>query len=58
MNWLFYKQLLTCFPGAHDSRGCEGSDTKTMHNNGGGPGYHQGKVIVPLDMHPESSVYP
>lgn len=58
MNWLFYKQLLTCFTGAHDSRGCQGSDAKTVHHNGGGPGYHQGKVRVPLDMHPESPVCP
>lgn len=51
MNWLFYKQLLTCLTGAHDSRGCQGSDAKTVHHNGGGPGYHQGKITVPLDMH-------
>ena len=49
---------LVCFPGAHDSRGYQGSDTETVCYNGGGPGYHQGKVIVSLDMDPEFSVYP
>lgn len=58
MNQLFYEQLFTCSTGPHDSRGCQGPDAKTVHCNGGGPGYHQGKAPVPLNMHPESSVQP
>ena len=58
MNWLFYKQLFTCLTGAHDSRGCQGPDAQTVHCNGGGPGYHQGKAPVPLAMHPQPPVQP
>lgn len=58
MNWLFYKQLQTCFPGAHDSRRCQGPDAQTVCCNGGGPGYHQGEVITSLDMHAEPLVCP
>ena len=44
MHLPFSEQFVTYLPGAYDSRRCQGSDTKTMCNSGGGLGHYKGRL--------------